>query len=255
MYGAGEPHRGWVNSYIRRVTAPSREGPWEGGTTQMVRYDLGGMGVLVRYPVNARLAGTSGVKSQERVTQHRYVYDTKTKSNSKTKAMIGPCPVIDRSKFVAIKVISQHYYSTTVLDLEDLYLRLLLTQTEHCLIAPHHKDDFNQHDRPPRIVSITDPIFDDAKISIEPLLKQAIGLWRGMVMLTRKLGRNVSFVGNENGSMAVIGAKPGQYEHAELSEEALGMLENGARTSRYALRRHVLIGSFRLIPRAQDQWV
>ena len=224
MYGAGDPHRGWVNSYIRRVTAPTRVGQWEGGTTQMVRYDLDGMGMMVRYPVNAMVGPTEGYGSTS------YTFDTKKSTITETTTA-GKDISIDRSKFIAIKVISQHFYSSTILDLEDPYLRLLLTQTDRCLIAPHHKSDFNQYDDPPRFVLRSNPLFDDARASVEPLLKQAIGVWRNMVNITRKMGRNVSFVGNEDGSIQVLGMKKGPYEHVNLSKMALRMLDDASRES------------------------
>ena len=224
MYGAGDPHRGWVNSYIRRVTAPARVGQWEGGTTQMVRYDLEGIGMMVRYPVNAMVGSTEVYGSTS------YTLDTKKDVITQTTTA-GKDISIDRSKFIAIKVISQHLNSTTILDLEDLYLRLVLTQTERCLIAPHHKSDFNQYDHPPRFVTTSDPLFDDARLSVEPLLKQAIGIWRNMVNITRKSGRNVSFVGNEDGSIQVLGMNKGPYEHVNLSKLALEMLDDASRES------------------------
>jgi hypothetical protein len=224
MYGAGDPHRGWVNSYIRRVTAPARVGQWERGTTQMVRYDLEGMRMMVRYPVNAMVGSTDVYGSTS------YTFDTKKSTITETTTSTAAKDIIiDRSKFIAIKVISKHFYSTTILDLEDLYLRLVLTQTDRCLIAPHHRSDFNQYGNPPRFVLRSDPLFDDARASVEPLLRQAIGVWRNMVNITRKLGRNVSFVGNEDGSIQVLGMKKGPYEHVNLSKMALGILDDAAR--------------------------
>lgn len=69
MLGAGEAHRGWVQSYTRRVTAQD-EGEWAGGTTQMVRYDLGGLGMLVRYPVATRVGDRGGATSVAVGSQH-----------------------------------------------------------------------------------------------------------------------------------------------------------------------------------------
>jgi hypothetical protein len=188
----------------------------------MVRYDLDGMGIMVRYPVNAMVGSTEMYGSTS------YTFDTK-KSTIIEKTTAGREIDIDRSKFIAIKVISQHFYSTTILDLEDLYLRLVLTQTDRCLIAPHHKSDFNQYGNPPRFVTTSDPLFDDARSSVEPLLKQAIGVWRNMVNITKKLGRNVSFVGNEDGSIQVLGMKKGPYEHVKLSKIALKVLDDATR--------------------------
>jgi hypothetical protein len=190
----------------------------------MVRYDLDGMGMMVRYPVNAIVGPTEGYGSTS------YTFDTKKSTITETTTA-GKDISIDRSKFIAIKVISQHFYSTTILDLQDLYLRLVLTQTDRCLIAPHHRSDFDQYDNPPRFVMRSDPLFDDAKASVEPLLKQAIGVWKNMVTITRRLGRNVSFVGNEDGSIQVLGMKKGPYEHVNLSKMALGMLDDASRES------------------------
>lgn len=94
------------------------------------------------------------------------------------------------------------------------------------MIAPHFKGDFKTHDHPPRIVSIHDSIFDEARAEVGPLFKQAIGAWRNMVNITRKLGRNVSFVGNEDGSIEVLRMKRGPYGHVGLSEMALKMLSD-----------------------------
>lgn len=52
-----------------------------------------------------------------------------------------------------------------------------------------------------------------------------------MVNITRKLGRNVSFVGNEDGSFQVLRMKKGPYEHVRLSEMALKMLSGAMRES------------------------
>jgi len=49
-----------------------------------------------------------------------------------------------------------------------------------------------------------------------------------MVNITRKLGRNVSFVGNEDGSIQVLRMKKGSYEHVGLSKMALKMLSDTA---------------------------
>jgi hypothetical protein len=235
MYGAGEPHRGWVNSYTRRVTAPNRQDGWEGGTTQMVRYEVGGIGCLVRYPVCAVIGsgsgcgcGGGGVRKSQGSTQ--YTFNTKKNVITKTSKP-GDETAIDRSRFVHIKVVSQHQYTVGRVDLEDLYLRLALTQTDQCLIAPHHSGDFNQRDYPPQMVNIQDPVFDKARAVMDPLLKQAIGVWKNMVNITRKLGRNVSFVGNEDGSIQVLRMKRGPYEHVGLSEIAVGMLSDAARES------------------------
>jgi hypothetical protein len=54
-----------------------------------------------------------------------------------------------------------------------------------------------------------------------------------MVNITRKLERNVSFVGNEDGSIQVLGMKKGPYEHVDLSRMAMGMLSAAARKSLY----------------------
>jgi hypothetical protein len=190
----------------------------------MVRYDLDGMGVMVRYPVNAMVGSTEVYGSTN------YTFDTKRSTVIETTTA-GRDINIDRSKFIAIKVISQHFYSTAVFDLEDLHLRPVLTQTDRCLIAPHHRSDFNQCDNPPRFVTTSDPLFYDARLNVESLLQQAIGIWRNMVNITRKLGRNVSFVGNEDGSIQVLGMKKGPYEHVGLSKLALGMLDGASRES------------------------
>jgi len=190
-------------------------------------------------------SGGSFRKSQGS-TSMKYTFNTKKTVITKTSKP-GDDINIDRSRFVHIKVVSQHQYTVGRVDLEDLYLRLALTQTDQCLIAPHHRGDFKQHDYPPQMVNIHDPVFDKARAVMDPLLKQATGVWRNMVNITRKLGRNVSFVGNEDGSIQVLGTKRGPYEHVGLSGMALGMLGNAARKSLYVSikrgRRKLMIAS------------
>jgi len=249
MYGAGEPHRGYAQSYTRRVTASLRQGGWNGGTVQMVRYDLGGMGMLVRYPVQAM------VGSQPRIKEvNQYTFNTKINGITKNISRVyhgnddhnDVTTLVDRDRFMAIKVHNSNPKSGPF-DLDDLYVRLLLTQSENCLIAPHFKGDFKAHDHPPKVVSVHDPIFDKARAETNPLLKQAIGVWRNMVNITRELGRNVSFVGNEDGSIQVLGMERGPYEHVGLSGMALEMLGNAARKSLYVSikrgRRKLMIAS------------
>jgi hypothetical protein len=242
MYGAGEPRRGYVQSYTRRLTAPLREGGWNGGTTQIVRYNLGGIGMLVRYPVQAMVGGQPTIGEVK-----EYTFNTKTKevsktvliksdsgtntnlnTNTNTNVKTPTYPDVDRDQSMAIKVLNTNP-KTKTFDLDDLYVRLVLTQSEKCLIAPHYRGDFNYPDHPSQVVSIHDPLFDEVRDEVELLLKQAIGVWRSMVNITRKLGRNVSFVGNEDGSIQVLGMKKGPYEHVGLIEMALGMLAAAAR--------------------------
>jgi hypothetical protein len=94
-------------------------GQWEGGTTQMVRYDLDGVGIMVRYPVNAIVGPTEGYGSTS------YTFDTKKSTITETTTA-GKEIDIDRSKFIAIKVISNistlQQYSISKISTFDLSL-------------------------------------------------------------------------------------------------------------------------------------
>ena len=151
FYGAGESHRGYVCNFTRGITTRDGNAEWEGGTTQVVRYDWGGMGMLVRYPVNAMLAGdgyhamgagsddgSSARSGSPQGSITKYTFDTKNKTISKTEIDPKASPTaIDRSRFIDIKV-----YGTSKIDLQSLYLQLMITQTRYCLLAPHVKGDF-----------------------------------------------------------------------------------------------------------------
>jgi len=241
FYGAGEPHRGYVCNFTRGIT--TREGgEWEGGTTQVVRYDWGGMGMLVvRYPVNAMLAGdrddameagsddaaarSFGSLREDTIT--KYTFDTKNDTISRTDIDPKASPTaIDRSRFIDIKV-----YGTSKIDLQSLYLQLMITQTRYCLLAPHVKGDFGSGGTP-RMVTIDDPIFDAARVSLEPYFKKAIGMMRSMVRITRDHRANISFVGRKDGSMVVV--RMSDQSQDQLSQKALDMLHNAQRKSRFA---------------------
>lgn len=241
FYGAGEPHRGYVCNFTRGIT--TREGgEWEGGTTQVVRYDWGGMGMLVRYPVNATLAGNDneamGARSEDEPhprapalsrggTITKYTFDTNNKTISKTETYPEASPIaIDRSQFIDIKV-----YGTRSIDLPSLYLQLMITQTKYCLLAPHVKGDFGTPGTP-RLVTINDPIFDSARLSLEPYFKKAIGMMRSMVRITRDYRANISFVGRQDGSMVVV--RMSDQSQDQLSQRASDMLYNAQRKSRFA---------------------
>jgi hypothetical protein len=256
-HGPGEPHRGWVNSYTRRITQSStqeRQGNYMGGTMQVVKYDLGGIGCIVKYPIQAMLGdhsnvfdkfvdGGQGVVSmksdidgQHAQSDIRYRYrvcfDT-SKHTTTTTTTTATDPIVSdsrshiptdvdqkRDKFTWIKVYSLNQH----LDLHEVYLNLVLSQTNQCLIAPHFRGDFNQ---PARIVSISNPLFDEARKSMTPILNQAVGLIKGMIGLSRRFGQ-ISFVGNDNGSIDVFGLDKGRYVEKGgdngLSDFALGIL-------------------------------
>jgi hypothetical protein len=108
-----------------------------------------------------------------------------------------------RDKFTWIKVYSLRQDP----EIHELYLHLVLSQTYQCLIAPHFRGDFNQ---PAKIVSISDPLFDEARKTMTPILNQAVGLIKGMIGLSRRYGQ-ISFVGNDNGSIEVFGLDKGRY--------------------------------------------
>jgi hypothetical protein len=76
-------------------------------------------------------------------------------------------------------------------------------------------------------VTIDDPIFDEAKVSLEPYLKQAIGMMRSMVRITRDHMSNISFVGRKDGSMVVVPMTDQGQD--KLSHEAEDMLDNAKR--------------------------
>jgi hypothetical protein len=139
FYGAGEPHRGYVCNLTRKVT--TRVGEWEGGTTQIVRYDWGGMGMLVRYPVNAMLADgfrdkaeghepvigsedelvSKPLESSRKGTNTRYTFDTKNKTISKTEINFKTSPVaLDRSRFVDIKVYVVRRYDRLPIPTDEI---------------------------------------------------------------------------------------------------------------------------------------
>lgn len=66
-------------------------------------------------------------------------------------------------------------------------------------------------------------------------MRQTIGIWKSMVNMTRKFGRNISFVGNEDGTFQVLPMKKGPYEHGNLSKMAIGMLNDAVRESLFLL--------------------
>lgn len=220
---------------------------WKGETTQVVRYDLGGIGMLIRYPVSARLSGDDKLKEGSRT---QYTLNTKNKIVTKTKLVSStghPTAEFDRSQFVFIKAISQHPYHPGIRasDMQNLYLRLILTQTTQCLIAPHFRGDFGQPDYPPRMITIDDPILNETRAIMDPLIKQAMGIWRSMVLITRTYGTNVSFVGNEDGSMSVMSMKRGLYEHVGLSEKTLGKMGHAKRECQGPFPVYVLMEQHR----------
>ena len=208
----------------------------------MVRYDWGGMGMLVRYPVNAMLAGDGvdamGARSEDEPHPRapglsrggpiiKYTFDTKNKTISKTETDPKASPTaIDRSRFIDIKV-----YGTSKIDFQSLYLQLMITQTKYCLLAPHVKGDFGTPGTP-RLVTIDDPIFDAARVSLEPYFKKAIGMMRSMVRITRDHRADISFVGRKDGSMVVVPMS--DQDQDILSEKSLDMLDNAQRKSRFA---------------------
>ena len=198
--------------------------------------------MMIRYPASARLAGEGDSELKESMKVHHGL-DTKNKIKTISQSrppraeQIRTGESIDRSQFIMIKVVAQHpdlpYIRPS--DLDNLYLPLVLTQTDRCLIAPHYRGDFSQHEFKPRMISINDSILDDARSNMDTLIKKAMGIWRNMITLTRKYGKNISFVGNENGNMEVFPMKRGPYEYVGLDEETLGVLEGARCESRFRL--------------------
>lgn len=122
VIGPGQAHRGWVQSYTRRVTNRASAGEsWNGGTTQLVRYDLGGIGMLVRYPVLARVPPAP--ENAELPTPQKHTININPNSTA-ASARATPFPPIpmqpDHSAFVAIKVYSLRYD----LDQWELFTRM-----------------------------------------------------------------------------------------------------------------------------------
>jgi hypothetical protein len=257
MFGAGEPHRGYYQSYARRVTGPLRDGGWGGGTTQMVRYDVGGMGVVVRYGVDAMLPpknkggvviadeeGEDGsetstlVGSEIRVELgkrsittdlERHIFNTKDGTHTVKTSTTPVCP-IDRDRFLAIRTFSPNFKA---INKTELYFNLVTSQTANYLIAPHQKGDFNAYKS--AIIDTSDQTFDATKVTMDASFKRGVAVWKNMVNITRKLGRNVSFVGREDGSMSVLDIKSSQG--AGLSEVAKGMIRDAGRESLFEVMK------------------
>jgi hypothetical protein len=252
MFGAGEPHRGFYQTYTRRVTAPLRDGSWGGGTTQIVRYEVGGMGVMVRYGVDAmlpaKLAGKGSVEAEvgedgsdtptlvdsevsgqlgkESIISKRHVYDTKDGSHS-TKTSAKSSDTVDRDRFLAIRTFSPNDKTNTPIFKSELYFNLVTSQTSNYLIAPHHKGDFNYYQ--PEIIDTSHYSFDATRVTMDASIRRGVAVWKNMVNITRSLGRNVSFVGNDDGSLSVLEIK--KYQGARLSEMAKEMIRGAERES------------------------
>ena len=257
MFGAGEPHRGYYQSYARRVTGPLRDGVWEGGTTQMVRYDVGGMGVVVRYGVAAMLPpknkggvviadeeGEYGsetstlVGSQVRVELgkrsittdlERHVYDTKNGTHT-VKTSTTPARPIDRDRFLAIRTFSP---KSKAINKTELYFNLVTSQTGNYLIAPHQKGDFNAYNS--EFIDTSHHSFDIDRYKMDASIKRGVAVWKNMVNITRRLGKNVSFIGREDGSMSVLDIK--SFQGAGLSEVAKRMIRDAGRESLFEVMK------------------
>ena len=93
--GVGDPQDyadgdgdGLTNSIIRQVTTRRDGEEWKGVTSQVVKYNLGGMGMMVRYPVDAILeeAGPD-VLDEPMATYH---FDTESKAITTVKRRTTP---------------------------------------------------------------------------------------------------------------------------------------------------------------------
>jgi len=83
------------------------------------------------------------------------------------------------------------------LDIESIYLQLLLSQLDTCLTIALPDEDgivFNENANR-TLYNIDDPIFNQARIHMDPLVEQAIKLCKDMIRLTRLYGMNTSHVG------------------------------------------------------------
>lgn len=259
MIGAGHPHRGWVQNYTSRVTKrQSGNGmesvsSWGGGTTQLVRYDLGGMGMLVRYGVQAQTriqSGTSstpdssvGESSSNEVQREHVLCINPNSTDHPTISSVNPLnpyPAlgdrVDRDDFIAIKL----YTPAHPLEIPELYTRLLLSQTPRDLFVPHEGDLFKLKTLKPEIVEIGDRKLRDRRDEFDNALIKAVELWKRMVLITRlelegspegsPVGGLISFVFTENGHVGVWNSKRDKHR-AGLSEVAKIMLGNATRES------------------------
>jgi hypothetical protein len=286
LYGPGEPHRGWVQSYTIRVTARAKscEG-CKGGTTQVVRYEMGGMGLLVRYPVAARLgpggfgsgfgdvrmkkgldgnqtdnkdevnsdtesdlALNSAIQSESQGVEvdtpattpdteqdHTFIKPIQTQAQAHAPISLPRVNPVssssDRARFVMIKV----YTLKRALDINDVYLRLVYTQIQNCLIAPHIKGRFNgpHEDFTPSLLQADDGFFDIVKERFGPAIMAASGVLRDIISVTRQKGKGLSFIGNEDGTWTVYEPKTGYGEkpagHVKLGGKGLEMMRGAAR--------------------------
>lgn len=204
-----EDGNGLTNSIIRQVTARRDGEEWNGVTSPVIKYNLGGMGMMIRCPVDAILeeAG-SEVLDQPMVTYH---FDTESKAITTDKetaeddsdsdsdsgdessaASNTNTNLIDRFQFTIIKASVMKPK-----DIESIYLQLLLSQLDTCLTIALPDEDGNvlYENANRTLYNIDDPIFNQARIHMDPLVEQAISLCKDMIRLTRLYGMNTSYVG------------------------------------------------------------
>lgn len=244
-----------------------------------VQSTVGGMGMMVRYPVDAILeeAGPD-VLDEPMVTYH---FDTESKtittdketddsdsesdSDSGDESLARSKPnsnLIDRFQFMIIKASVMK-----PMVIESIYLHLLVSQLDTCLVIALPDEDGNVFNENANrtLYNIDHPIFNQARMHMDPLIEQAIRLCKDMIRLTRHYGFNTSFVGQEgeNGvkrltvfttlkvrainkvkridpdedyipnPFALKKVDPPKkldyYQHGELSKEVLRMIQNAQR--------------------------
>jgi hypothetical protein len=244
MYGPGEPHRGWVLSYTKRITQSQSQ-----GTTQVVKYNVAGLGVMGRYLVGGRfgdgelfastsrevgLAGQGSrgesVRSEDPVQGQSEVKvgpealsaqvevgaDT-TSSQLQPKIhdqndtipqpeVLPPAPPCPIIPTVDRSqfVMIKVHSVTHAPNLFDILLQLTLSQLDHCLIAPHAKGDFSDPSCSPIIYDISNSMFDKYRNPVKRALAVAMGLLKDMISITKKTQESISFIGNKDGSWTVL---------------------------------------------------
>lgn len=209
-------------------------------TSQVVRYDFGGMGMIVRYPVAARLGGGGGGSGGIGIVgrdmgvdithQEHQAKASDSNENSDNDIeyhstliysgaqIIDSHPTLtDHQPHPAFKatlpksepespdrtrfvMIKVHSLSRGI-DINEVYFRLFFSRIQHCLFAPHLRGRFNLES--PNLRQINDTYFDNLKGKLEPAIMAAKGLLRDIVSLVTREGRGLSSIGNEDGSVSV----------------------------------------------------
>jgi hypothetical protein len=170
-----------------------------------------------------------GQLAKESIISKRHVLNTKDGTHTIKSSTTPACP-IDRDRILAIRTFSPN---SKAIDKTELYFYLVTSQTANYLLAPHQKGDFNAHQS--EIIDTSHHSFDTDRNKMDASIKRGVAVWRNMVNITRRLGRNVSFVGREDGSMSVLEIK--SCQGAELSEVARGMIIDSERESLFEVMK------------------